>query len=111
GDAKLAAGDQLPKDDLGDDAFANPRTLIVSPDWAASAMDAAEAAAKAAAGMPAILPCNPASAGEAACARQFIESFGKRAFRRPLDPGEVTGLEKIYAVGARGGGFAHGIEV
>ena len=41
---------------------ADCKTLIVSPDWASSAMQAAEAAAKAAvANMQAILPCNPAS--------------------------------------------------
>jgi hypothetical protein len=112
GDPKLSAGSQLPRDDLGDDVFADPRTLIVSPDWASSAMDAAEAAARSAtANLSAIMPCDPAVAGETACAQRFITAFGKRAFRRPLESGEVTALTNVYGVGARSGGFSHGIEL
>lgn len=39
--------------------------------------------------------CDVAKATDA-CARTFITNFGLRAFRRPLTPGEVEGLLKIY---------------
>jgi len=36
-----------------------------------------------------LVPCTPASAGDEACFRQFVESFGRRAFRRALTPDEI----------------------
>jgi hypothetical protein len=73
-------------------------------------MNAAEAAAKiAVAKLATLLPCDPA--GGDACAQQFIASFGKRAFRRPLLPAEADGLMKVFALGAGQGGFPHGIEL
>jgi hypothetical protein len=111
GDAQRMVPAALPRDDAGDDVVTDPRTLIVSPDWAANAMEAAEAAARTAmANLTTLLPCNPAS-DEQACARQFAQSLGKRAFRRPLVPAEVDALMKVYAVGAQGGGFNRGVEV
>jgi len=35
-----------------------------------------------------LIPCKPASATDAACRDQFIKTFGKRAFRRPLKDAE-----------------------
>jgi len=110
GDARGMVTVPFPKEGAGDDVLVDPRTLIVSPSWAANAMEAAEAAAKlAVANLPALLPCAPT--GGEACARQFASTLGKRAFRRPLAPAEVDALMKVYAVGAEGGGFPHGIEV
>ncbi len=37
--------------------------------------------------------------GDDACAQTFLEQFGKRAFRRPLQPQEVTDLMAVFAVG------------
>lgn len=34
------------------------------------------------------LPCVPAGPDDAACMRSFVEAFGRRAWRRPLDPAE-----------------------
>jgi hypothetical protein len=103
--------DQLPADDGGDDVVADPRSMIVTPTWASSAMSAAEMAAKTAvANLSTLSPCSPAS-DESACARQFMAAFGRRAYRRPLETAEVDGLMKVYAIGAQSGGFAHGIEV
>jgi hypothetical protein len=45
-----------------------------------------------------LLPCNP-TAGEDACASQFIAAFGKRAFRRPLVAAEGTRLLALYTAG------------
>jgi hypothetical protein len=46
-----------------------------------------------------MLPCpnvaaNPAA--ESACAKDFIQKFGRRAFRRPLDADEVGDLMAVY---------------
>ncbi len=37
-----------------------------------------------------VLPCTPTGAGDAACLKRFIESFGRRALRRPLSDAEVA---------------------
>src|SRR5437868_2060852 len=36
------------------------------------------------------------SGDETACARGFVESFGKRAFRRPVDAAEADDLMALY---------------
>jgi hypothetical protein len=41
-----------------------------------------------------LIPCKPASDKDAACRDRFIQTFGRRAFRRPLEPEE----EARYAV-------------
>ena len=46
-------------------------------------------AERAAANLPALVPCDPSGTNAAACAEQFIQSFGLRAVRRPLTPQEV----------------------
>jgi hypothetical protein len=59
-----------------------------------------------------LLPCDP-TGGEDACAAQFIATFGKRAYRRPLATAETTRLQALYAA-ARGTlklGFADAITV
>jgi hypothetical protein len=54
-----------------------------------------------------LLPCKPASEDDAACRTKFIETFGRRAFRRPLDPEEMslhTAIfkgEKTFLAGAQ----------
>jgi hypothetical protein len=55
-------------------------------------------AADAAKNLGKLLPCQPASVSEEdACAKNFIESFGLRAFRRPLAPEEGQDLlENVY---------------
>lgn len=55
-------------------------------------------AAAAAPALVAALPC--AASPTAACVRTAITSLGARAFRRPLEPAEVTKLEALYALGA-----------
>ncbi len=43
-----------------------------------------------------LLPCDPIVVGEDACASTFIEVFGARAYRRPLEPDEAQGLFTVY---------------
>ena len=52
-----------------------------------------------------------AAAANEACAGTFIDSFGRRAFRRPLTPDEKSGLLDVFRVGIEGGAFADGIEL
>jgi hypothetical protein len=103
--------DRLPADDKGEQVFTSPETLIVTPTWADKALNLAEDLAKTAtANLGKLVPCQPVSGQEDACADQFIKTFGKRAFRRPLTAAEVSGLATVYKVGA-GDGFSRGIEM
>ncbi len=43
-----------------------------------------------------LIPCQPGAGNEAACRTRFIESFGRRAFRRPLEPEEVARYRTIF---------------
>jgi hypothetical protein len=52
--------------------------------------------------------CDTATTGEEACARQFAQSFGRRAFRRAITPQDEQTLLTAYAAGRN---YAEGIEV
>jgi hypothetical protein len=54
-----------------------------------------------------LAPCAPA----AGCDRTFIQSFGQRAFRRPLAPEEVTRYLALFAPALTGGSFDKGMEL
>ena len=74
--------------------------------------NAAEAlAGRAAANLPAILPCLPDSERDRSCGAQFIERFGLRAFRRPLAPAEGVRYQKLFESGLAQGGFAAGVRL
>jgi hypothetical protein len=62
----------------------NPTALLVEGYSSAAIAIAAQAVKTPAA----ILPCMPSAGTEAACGAQFVESFGARAFRRPLTDAE-----------------------
>jgi hypothetical protein len=49
-----------------------------------------------------LLSCKPNSTHDAACADRFIREFGGRAFRRPLDPAEMSRYRKLFASEAAG---------
>jgi hypothetical protein len=55
-----------------------------------------------------LLPCDPAKTSEAACLESFLDSFGKRAWRRPLTAPEKQNLRTAFTMG-RGDRFADGI--
>src|SRR5215471_13846494 len=42
-----------------------------------------------------VIPCTPSGDGTA-CAQQFIQQFGQRAFRRPLTTAETTRFQTLY---------------
>jgi hypothetical protein len=82
--------------------------LGVSPLIAQGYMDSAESLAKLVARTPKVVDCATATA---ACAKQFVESFGKRAFRRPLLPDEVARYTALFdKAAAKGFDFETGIE-
>ncbi|MEM6925676.1 MAG: DUF1592 domain-containing protein, partial [Myxococcota bacterium] len=56
----------------------------------------------------AALPCDPSSEGEVACATDFVREFGLRAFRRPLDAGDVEAYVQLWSDSAQEG-FDEGI--
>jgi hypothetical protein len=86
----------------------NAEFLGVSSLVAQGFMDSAEALAPLVAKTDKLIGC---SSADAACAKQFIESFGKRAFRRPLLSDEVARYTALYdrAIGS-GNDFRTGIE-
>jgi len=65
--------------------------------------------------LAALSPCASPTSGGEACAKTFVQSFGAKAFRRPLADDEVTGLvsgaTSAYHVGADGYTYNDGIDV
>jgi len=57
------------------------------------------------------LPCDPGVDGEDACADQFIDTFGKRAFRRPLTADERAMFRAQYDFGRSQEDFRLGIRM
>jgi hypothetical protein len=86
----------------------NVEFLGVSSLVAQGYMDSAESLAGLSAGSAALIGCSTA---DAACAKQFVESFGKRAFRRPLTAEEVARYQGMYDKAlAQGYDFKTGVE-
>lgn len=74
-------------------------------------MEAAEAlAARAVTRLDTLAPC-PAGSPPASCARHFIDTFGRRAYRRPLSEGEREGLFALFAEKENRAGFARAVEL
>lgn len=106
-----APGESFPPDQkIG--AFSNTATALTVPPLLAQGYEsAAEELAKTAIANPSkLLPCDPVAAGEDACAQQFIATFGKKAFRRPLTDDEKAGLFALYQTNRAGADFTNGIQ-
>jgi len=94
-----SVADQLPPDEetLGFDDIAD--AYSVSSLHAARYLDVAEQAAAAltanAVKLTAVAGCDP-TAVDAACAASFIAGFGRRAWRRPLEPDELAAMVQVY---------------
>ncbi|HEX6273180.1 MAG TPA: DUF1592 domain-containing protein [Polyangiaceae bacterium] len=102
----------LPADEVTNGFDNNAGVLTVSALHAEKYVLASEALAKSAVqNLGALAPCDAASAGEEACAREFARSFGRRAFRRPLTSEDETAFMTAYTAGRTGGSHAEGIEV
>jgi hypothetical protein len=107
-----APADRFPPDEVSGGFGNNAAVLGVSALLAEKYQEAAEALAAAAVrNLPALTGCDPARTGEEPCARQFVERFGARAYRRPLQAAERDRLLALYSAGRMGGSHAEGIEV
>ncbi|HVJ15745.1 MAG TPA: DUF1592 domain-containing protein [Polyangiaceae bacterium] len=60
--------------------------------------------------MTTLVPCDPAVEDPAACGAKFVDSFGLKAFRRPLLPEEQTLMVTLFNAGLQDGGFNDGVE-
>jgi hypothetical protein len=90
----------------------NAANLVTSAALAERYMLGAEgiAARRITPGSP-LIGCDPVSGGVAACAQQFIERFGKRAYRRPLRTEESALLFEQFNAGAADGTFEDGLRM
>lgn len=58
-----------------------------------------------------IFICRPASAAaEPGCARRIVAALARRAYRRPVGPGDITPLMRVYAAERAASDFEHGVE-
>ncbi len=87
------------------------QSVVASPLLIEQYQAAAEKiAARAAANLSTLLTCDHESEGDV-CIRRFIESFGVRAYRRPLEVGEVERLFEVYALGRDTYDLRSGVEM
>jgi uncharacterized protein DUF1592/uncharacterized protein DUF1588/uncharacterized protein DUF1587/uncharacterized protein DUF1595/uncharacterized protein DUF1585 len=102
----------LPADEVTNGFDNNAGVLTVSALHAEKYVLVSEALAKTAVqNLAALTICDPATTGEEACARDFAQRFGRRAFRRPITTVDEQALMTAYAAGRTGGTHAEGIEV
>jgi hypothetical protein len=73
-------------------------------------LDGAEQIAATAAHAAGLVSCDPAEQGDVECARDFIRTFGAKAYRRPLTDAEVQSYEDRFTAGSDGYTFEDGIE-
>ncbi|MFT3838264.1 MAG: DUF1588 domain-containing protein [Myxococcaceae bacterium] len=52
-----------------------------------------------------VLPCTPSSDDDMQCLGEFIQTFGRRALRRPLTAAEVTEFSNLHSLARQRGGF------
>ncbi|MFM2421250.1 MAG: hypothetical protein RL385_5973, partial [Pseudomonadota bacterium] len=72
---------------------------------------AAESVAKSAMGkLEALVPCDRTTRGDKTCSREFIQKFGKRAYRRPLSSDEQSAYAALFDAYA-GQGYADALRV
>jgi hypothetical protein len=111
GDTTSPASQFPPDQRVGD--FTNTAVaLTVSPLLAQNYEAAAEALAATAVthlGQVASA-CDTVATGEDACAKQFIDAFGKRAFRRKLTTDESAGLFGLYQMNRAGADYKNGVQ-
>jgi hypothetical protein len=111
-----ALGDTLPPDALNGFSFGTSNDLRVDqrlgPQYRSIAEELAERAVEDDAVFRRVVTCQPEQPD---CAEQFIDSFGERAFRRPLTDEEKTRFEALFEQGAElidtGDDFRDGVQL
>ena len=92
-----APSSEFPADEVSGIFNNQADTLVVSQLLAEGYMTASElVAAEAVKKLDTLVGCDPAASSEQKCGAQFIESFGKRAFRRPLDTDSRALLTGVF---------------
>src|SRR5258708_36125115 len=61
--------------------------------------------------LPTLLGCDPATKGEDTCLRSFLPVFGQKAYRRPLDAGEVDRLFAFYTTSKQAYDFSTAVRL
>jgi hypothetical protein len=107
----LGLARQFNQDESAGNFPSNYFTPVSESQYGQYASAAATAAVKAVEKLGQLIPCasNVNAGNESSCATQFIRQFGRRAYRRPLDDGEVGRYEELFKAGRNGGDFAAGI--
>jgi hypothetical protein len=93
GDSSRPADEFAP--DTQGELFDTMATQSVSELLADQYLAAAARVAEEITDIRALVGCEPV-AGSASCVRGFLERFGRRAFRRPLESGELERLRALY---------------
>ena len=106
--------DAFPSEEIRSGFDNNAAALGVSPVQTEAYMNAAEGLAKNAMLSPStLLPCDATKLADAsaedACATQFITTFGKRAYRRPVADEDMTRLMAVFHAGRSAADFTTGI--
>lgn len=109
GDTTRPADAFAPDEAVG--GFENNTVSPVTQSLVERYMDAAEAlAARAAPHIDKLAPCT-SSVPATACATKFIDAFGRRAYRRPLEPAERASLLSIFNDKVKRADYAHAIQL
>jgi hypothetical protein len=102
----------LPADESIEDRFISNTVRPVQGVDVERYGDAAEALARTAVmNLSGLMGCDPSGAGEQTCVGKFIESFGKRAYRRPLTATEIDRAKALYAKGRMGADATNGVRL
>jgi len=110
-DTALTPADDFPPDEIVDGFSNNGVVLTVSSLHAEKYTYAAEAlAAEAVTKLSSLHSCDPVATGAEACATQFAEQFGRRVYRRALEPEDVSILLEAFALGSAQS-YEKGIEI
>jgi len=105
------ATDEIPTDEKVGPFYSNAVSTITDL-WTEQYMQSAESLAQAAvAKVDTLIACNRTAMGDAACASQFIDRFGTKAYRRPLAADEKTRYTGLFSSYAATDGFAMGIRM
>lgn len=115
-DGRVQAGPSFPaqtrfESDQATGFSTDPGRNVVSEGSAEQIMNAAEETAEALIpSLAALLPCSAQASPAEPCASSFIQTYGRRAFRRPLTAQERDNLLGVYRLGrTNNGDFADGI--
>jgi len=117
---KSVATNNIPANEKLGTFASNVSTFVtdLDVDQYTTSAETAATAALAQASWDTLVPCDHASLGDDACAALFVQTFGQRAYRRPLSATEVgryTAQYKAFAAPASAaastGGYDNGIRV